>query len=109
MDATMVAMRLASEQYLVTACLSSVEASQSVRGKDAPSMEALMTLFWATSAISKEEMPEQSKLDVATEVRQACDEVNELFRQRKMPKALMERSTDVLARKSLEVLRLARS
>ena len=107
----MVAMRLASEQPLVNACSPSVDASQSAGDKNSPSIEALMTLLWATYSISQEDKTkEQSKLDVATEVRQACDEVDELFRQRKMPRrASMDRGADVLGQKSLEGLRLARS
>ena len=111
MDATMVAMRLASEQPLINACSSSVDASRSAGGKNSPSIEALMTLFWATYSISqKDQMKEQSKLDVATEVRQACDELDKLFRQERIPRRVsLDRDADVPGRKSLEDYRLARS
>jgi len=107
----MVAMRLASEQPLINACSSSVDASRSAGGKNSPSIEALMTLFWATYSISqKDQMKEQSKLDVATEVRQACDELDKLFRQERIPRRVsLDRDADVPGRKSLEDYRLARS
>ena len=83
MDATMSAMRLASEQQLVQACASSVDASPSQGGKNSPSLEVLMTLYWATKVISKEKLPVPER-DVATEVRQTCDELDSMFRLREM-------------------------
>jgi transcriptional activator HAC1 len=108
----MVAMRLASEQQLTPACLSGVDASRSDGGKNSPTFEALTTLLWATHSISIEDAKGQAKLDVATEVRQACDELDELFRQRKIttasPVPIVERGDEPKGQKSLEGWRLAR-
>lgn len=81
MDATMVAMRSASEQQLPD-CLSSVDASQG--SSKSPSVEALMTLLWTIHVIEKERIQrlETPELDAATEVRQACMELDELYRRR---------------------------
>jgi len=108
----MVAMRLASEQPLINACSSSVDASRSAGAEKSPSLEALMTLLWATHSISKENIRrEQQQLDVTTEIRQACDELDGLFRQRKMhvrQRAFTDSDGDVLRQKSSESFRLAR-
>jgi len=80
-DATMVAMRLASEQQLTQACLSSVDASR-LDGASSPNVEALMTLLWAIQCFEKERGHITPKLDAATEVRQAIGELDELFRHR---------------------------
>jgi transcriptional activator HAC1 len=82
-DATMVAMRLASEQQLTQACLSSVDASR-LDDVSSPNVEALMTLLWAIQCFEKERGHITPKLDVATEVRQAIGELDELFRHRDM-------------------------
>jgi len=90
MDATMGAMRLASEQQLLARdCLSGgVDACDLSRGQE-PSMESLMTLLWATDVIDRE-MKRQDpalrveELDPATELRQACRELDELFKIRSM-------------------------
>jgi transcriptional activator HAC1 len=68
-DATMVAMRLASEQQL-SGCFSSADAScRELR--DSPSVEALMTLLWAIHVIEKErEQSTLPKLDAAKEEEQ---------------------------------------
>ena len=78
----MSAMRLASEQQLIHVCNSGEDASPSQGGKNSPSVEALMTLYWATNVISKEGL--QAKRDVATEVRQTCDELESMFRPREV-------------------------
>lgn len=75
MDATIGAMRLASEQQLVRNCVNGVGSSdrQDIGGKS-PSIESLMTLLWATKVF---EMKRQKglELDVATEVTWLCDEL----------------------------------
>jgi len=80
-DATMVAMRLASEQQLTQACLSNVDANR-LDDVSSPNVEALMTLLWAIQCFEKERGHITPKLDVATEVRQAIGELDELFRHR---------------------------
>lgn len=80
-DATMVAMRLASEQQLTQACLSNVDASR-LDDVSSPNVEALMTLLWAIQCFEKERGHITPKLDVATEVRQAIGELDEFFRHR---------------------------
>lgn len=80
MDATMVAMRSASEQQLTHACLSAVDANR-LETRDTPSVEALMTLLWAIQVIEKERMLETSKPEAATTVR-PDGELDELFRLR---------------------------
>ncbi|KAH6674743.1 transcriptional activator hac1 [Halenospora varia] len=82
MDATMVAMRSASEQQLTRDCLSGVDASVRLDRGTSPSVEVLMTLLWAITVIEKERKLKTPKLDAATEVRQACDELDEMFRPR---------------------------
>jgi transcriptional activator HAC1 len=81
LDATMVAMRLASEQQLQD-CLSNVDASHD-RG-NSPRVEVLMTLLWAITVIEKERGQETPKLDTAAEVRQSDMELEELFRLREI-------------------------
>lgn len=83
LDATMAEMRLASEQQLTHACSSGVEANPSQGEKNTPSLEVLTTLCWAIIVISGER-PQDSRPtpDPTTELRQACDELDVLFRQR---------------------------
>lgn len=73
----MVAMRSASEQLQLQACLSPADASR--HGSNEPSIEALMTLCWAIHVIEKERS-ETPKLDAADGVEQALD-ASDLFRQ----------------------------
>jgi hypothetical protein len=49
---------------------------------NSPSVEVLMTLLWTIDVVDKERRRESAKLDAATEVRQACRELDVLFRQR---------------------------
>ena len=86
MDATMGVMRLASEQQLLACdCLNGgVDACDQNRGQE-PSMECLMTLLWATDVIDSELNHQDQALkvedvDPATEIRQACRELDELFK-----------------------------
>ena len=81
LDATMVAMRLASEQPAQD-CLSNADAGH-YGGANSPSVEALMTLLWAITVIERERGQETPKLDAAAEVRQSM-ELEELFRPREM-------------------------
>ena len=81
-DATMVAMRLASEQQLQD-CLSNVDASHYDRA-NSPSVEVLMTLLLAITLIEKERGQETPKLDVAAEVGQSNMELDELLRPRRI-------------------------
>jgi transcriptional activator HAC1 len=81
LDATMEAMRLASEQPAAQDCLSNVGASHG--GANSPSVEVLMTLLWAITVIKREQGQETPKLDAAAEVRQSM-ELEELFRPREM-------------------------
>ena len=84
------AMRLASEQQLLARdCLSGgVDACDRSRGQE-PSMECLMTLLWATDVIDRElkrqdQAMRVEEVDPATEIRQACRELDELFKIRSM-------------------------
>jgi transcriptional activator HAC1 len=80
MDATMVAMRSASEQQLIHDCLSNVDASVRCEDGNSPSVERLMTLLWTIHVIEMEGKTQKTtKLDAATEVRQACDKLD-MFR-----------------------------
>jgi len=49
---------------------------------NSPSVEVLMTLLWTIDVVDKERRLESAKLDATTEVRQACRELDVLFRQR---------------------------
>lgn len=80
------AMRSASEQQLLAhARLGGVTESGPNSGTE-PSMECLMTLLWATQVIDRERqrqdeaLGEVEQIDAVTEVRQACEELDELFR-----------------------------
>ena len=66
----MAAMRLASNQQLAHDCLTGVGSSDRRDGDNSPTIESLMTLLWATHVFEKRR--QALKLDVATEVRQAC-------------------------------------
>ncbi len=79
----MVAMRQLSSSASVHDCLSPVDGTR-LGGTDSPSIEALMTLLWATHLIEKEieQQATAPKLDAATEVRQACMELDDLFKRR---------------------------
>ncbi|EHL01185.1 putative transcriptional activator hac1 [Glarea lozoyensis 74030] len=79
MDATMAAMRSASEQQLIHDCLSDVDVSVRREDGNSPSVERLMTLLWTIHVIEKERTQKTTKLDAATEVRQACDRLD-MFR-----------------------------
>lgn len=71
-------MRSASEQQLSNVCLSNVDAS--VRDeRNSPSVFSLMTLLWTIHVIERERTQKTTKLDAATEVRQACDKLGNLF------------------------------
>ncbi|KAH7412682.1 transcriptional activator hac1 [Cadophora sp. MPI-SDFR-AT-0126] len=76
-DATMVVMRLASEQQLRD-CLSTVDASR-LETRDSASVETLMTLLWAIRVIERENKLEAPKLDAAAVARQSV-ELDSLFR-----------------------------
>ncbi|TVY21548.1 Transcriptional activator hac1 [Lachnellula arida] len=109
MDATVVAMRSASEQQLTHDCLPGVDASVRHVGASLPSVESLMTLLWAIHVIEKErEQKEMApKLDAATEVRQACGKLDEMFRpgnitQKRVSYLSRERGNRAVGGKSLE-------
>lgn len=74
-------LRSASEQHLASSdCLSTVASCRLDGGKNPPSVESLMTLLWAIRVISKEiSQKEEPKLDVATGISQACEELDDLF------------------------------
>jgi len=76
MDATMAAMRLASEQQLTPDCLTGVGSSDRLDGRNSPSLESLMTLLWVTRVFEKQSNNEQWV------GRQASRELDELFRPR---------------------------
>jgi len=78
-------MRLASEQQLTHACLSSNADASTRGGANSPSVEALMTLLWAIQCFEREQERDQltPRLDAATEVRQAIGELDILFGQYK--------------------------
>jgi transcriptional activator HAC1 len=91
MDATMGAMRSASEQQLSARdCLKGGDAGSRDRSRGSePSMECLMTLLWATDVIDREMKRQDQTLmiegvDPAMEIRQACRELDELFKTRSM-------------------------
>jgi hypothetical protein len=72
----MAAMRSASEQQLIHDCLSDVDVSVRREDANSPGIERLMTLLWTIHVIEKERKTQKTtKLDAATEVRQACDEL----------------------------------
>jgi len=77
MDATMAAMRLASEQQLARDCLTGVGSSDRLDGRNSPSLESLMTLLWATQIFEKKSKNEQVG-------RQTYRELDELFRAREV-------------------------
>jgi transcriptional activator HAC1 len=77
MDATMAAMRLASEQQLAHDCLTGVGSSDRLDGRNPPSIESLMTLLWCIRVFEKRSNNEQVG-------RQACRELDELFRPREV-------------------------
>ncbi|TVY82178.1 Transcriptional activator hac1 [Lachnellula suecica] len=112
-DATVAAMRSASEQQLTHDCLSSVDASFSHFGANSPSVETLMTLLWAIHCIEgeREQTEKTPKLDAATEVRQPCGELDGLFRQKDTTTGNTERlsylSAERVGKKSLEDWRKA--
>jgi len=82
MDATMVAMRSASEQQLTRDCLSGVDVCDRHDVGNPPSVESLMTLLWAVNVIDKERQQKTPDVDAATEVRQDYGELDILFRPR---------------------------
>jgi len=84
MDATVVAMRSASEQQLSQACLSSTDASRHVQ--EGPSIEVLLTLLWAIQCFEKERKQKlmTTEMDASSEVRQACEELSVLFTPREL-------------------------
>jgi transcriptional activator HAC1 len=85
-DATMVAMRSASEQQFFHSRISGNEGRQGENRS--PSVESLMTLLWAIKMISEEERSrrEVPQLDVATEIRQVCEELHGMFGRSKRTK-----------------------
>jgi hypothetical protein len=91
MDATMGAMRSASEQQLLARdCLcGDSEACDWSRGPGEPSMECLITLLWATYVIDRERQQleyalQAEDVDTTTAIRQASEELDELLRARNM-------------------------
>ena len=84
LDATMVAMRRASEQQLTRDYLNDVDLCDRLDVENSPTVESLMTLLWAISVIDKEGQHEEPELDAATELREACRELDKLFRARDM-------------------------
>jgi len=76
------AMRSASEQQLLARdCLSGVDTRDPRQGMES-SMECLMTLLWATRVIDRERQKQEkaSRREEGGAVRQACMELDELFR-----------------------------
>ena len=80
----MVAMRRASEQQLTRDYLNDVDLCDRLDVENSPTVESLMTLLWAISVIDKEGQHEEPELDAATELREACRELDKLFRARDM-------------------------
>jgi len=115
MDATVVAMRSASEQQRTHDCLSNADASVRQVDANSPSIESLMTLLWAIHVIEKErEQTEKTpKLDAAAVVGQPCGELDELFRPRNITKTTRTEGISYLSggretwKKSLEDWRSA--
>jgi len=85
MDATLVALRSASEQKLARDCLNGVTACDLRDNGESPSVETLMTLLWAIKVIAKEQARQTPKLDAAAEVGQAW-KLDNMFRLREMTK-----------------------
>lgn len=83
MDATLVALRSASEQKLARDCLNGVTACDLRDNGESPSVETLMTLLWAIKVIAKEQARQTPKLDAAAEVGQAW-KLDNMFRLREM-------------------------
>jgi len=76
LDATMAAMRLASEQQLTHDCLTGVGSSDRLDGRNSPSIESLMTLLWCIKVFQKRSNNEQ--------VGRQSEELDELFRPREV-------------------------
>jgi len=88
MDATMGAMRSASEQFKLsgdwmTAAGVGREDHHSDRVRS-PTVETLMTLLWAVKVIDQEnrQRPKALEVNAAAEVRQACGELDDMLRRR---------------------------
>jgi transcriptional activator HAC1 len=81
MDATMAAMRLASEQQLSTDCLTGAGSSD-CRDEYSPSWESLATLLWVTSRFEKTHRRTHPEGDAPMEVRQSCAELEDILKQR---------------------------
>jgi len=110
MDATMVAMRSASEQQLTRDCLSGVDVCDGLDVGNSPSVESLMTLLWAVKVIDKEQQHKTPRVDAATEVRQECGELDILFGQRDMRESrasFIPGGSGKMGQKSLEGWRTA--
>jgi transcriptional activator HAC1 len=103
MDATMGAMRSASEQQLLARdCFSGSETSRNPSQVEGPSIECLMTLLWATKVIDRELQQDQSSEEIGTAsaVKQASWELDRLFRARPVGKKSVRSARQ--AKKSLE-------
>jgi len=110
MDATMVAMRSASEQQLTRDCLSGVDVCDGHDVGISPSVESLMTLLWAVKVIDKERQHKTPNVDAAMEVGQECGELDILFGQRGMKERRVSFSpgeSGKMGQKSLEGWRTA--
>jgi len=110
MDATMVAMRSASEQQLTQDCLSGVDVCDGHGAWNSPSVESLMTLLWAVNVIDKEREQKTPNVDTATEAKQECGELDILFGQRRMRErrvSFTPGGSGKMGRKSLEAWRTA--
>jgi transcriptional activator HAC1 len=81
MDATVVAMRSASEQQLSSVACLPLSRNVNRIGKEGPGIEVLTTLLWAIQCFENERKQKlmTDEMDASSEVRQACEELSVLF------------------------------
>lgn len=102
MDATLEAMRLASEQQLTRDCLTGVGECDRLDGNNSPSLESLMTLLWAIKVFEKNR-ESASKPDTAKEVGECRGKLHMLLKPREVKGCFFSMSgVDNLAKKSLD-------
>ena len=102
MDATLEAMRLASEQQLTRDCLTGVGECDRLDGNNSPSLESLMTLLWAIKVFEKNR-ESASNPDTAKEVGECRGKLHMLLEPREVKGSFFSMSgVDNLAKKSLD-------
>jgi len=84
MAATVVALRLASEQQLTRDCLNDVIVDDRRKLESSPTVESLMTLLWTVNVIDRERQHQDrsAEVEAGTGIRQVCMERDNMFRQK---------------------------